>query len=73
MHTDVDLAKLLVGQTKILGGNVVKSDKCMGDSQILEARGPAAPLSLHLCTCSIAGVDLLCGHSLQSLIAHFAL
>ncbi len=34
--TGVDLSKILGGQTKILGGQkVVKSDKCMGVSQLL--------------------------------------
>ena len=40
----------LGGQIKILGGaKVVKSDKCMGVSQLLGARARAAPLSLRLC------------------------
>ena len=42
--TGVDLSKILGGQTKILGGQkVVKSDKCMGVSQLLGARARAAP------------------------------
>src|SRR6218665_2902937 len=35
ISTGVDLSKILGGQTKILGEKVVKSDKCMGDSQLL--------------------------------------
>jgi len=41
--TGVDLAKILGGQTKTLGEKVVKSDKYMGDSQLLGARIRAAP------------------------------
>jgi len=42
--TGVDLSKILGGQIKIFGGQkVVKSDKCMGVSQLLGARAPAAP------------------------------
>jgi len=38
------LATILGGQTKILGGaKVIKSDKCMCDSQLLGARAWAAP------------------------------
>ena len=40
--TGVDLSKILVGQTKILGGKVVKSDKYIGVSQLLGARARAA-------------------------------
>src|SRR6218665_1861844 len=47
--TDIDLSKILSWQTKILGEKVVKSDKCMDDSQLLRARALAAPLSLCLC------------------------
>jgi len=36
------LTKILGGQTKILWGKVVKSDKCMGVSQLLGARARAA-------------------------------
>src|SRR6218665_3468309 len=43
--TGVDLSKILGGQTKILGEKVVKSDKCMGVSQLLGARSRAAPQS----------------------------
>ena len=51
--TGVDLSKILGGQTKILWGQkVVKSDKCMGVSQLLGARARAAPLSLRLCYCA---------------------
>ena|SRR6218665_791833 len=32
--TGIDLTKILGGQTKILGGKVVKSDKCMGYSHL---------------------------------------
>jgi len=40
----VDLSKILGGQTKIYGGQkVVKSDKCMGVSQLLGARTRTAP------------------------------
>ena len=39
----VDLSKILGGQTKRLGEKVVKSDKCMGVSQLLGARAGAAP------------------------------
>ena len=43
--TCVDLSKILDGQNKILGGQkVVKSDKCMGVSQLLGARARAALL-----------------------------
>ena len=39
--TGVDLAKVLGGQTKILGGGkVVKSDKCMGVSELLVGTCP---------------------------------
>ena len=41
---DVDLSKILGGKTKLLGEQkVVKSDKCMGASQLLGARARAAP------------------------------
>jgi len=40
----VDLSKILGGQTQILGGNVVKIDKCMGVSRLLGARARSAPL-----------------------------
>ena len=44
--TGVDLSKLLGGQTKILAEQKdVKSDKCIGDSQLLGARARAAPKS----------------------------
>ena len=36
--TGVELSKILGGWTKILGEKVVKSDKYMGDSQLLGAR-----------------------------------
>ena len=39
-HTGIDLSKILGGQTKILGEKVVKSDKCMGDSQLLGGTCP---------------------------------
>ena len=44
--TVTDLSKFIFiagGQTQILGWKVVKRDKCMGDSQLLEARVQAAP------------------------------
>ena len=42
--TGVDLSKILGEQIKILGEQkVVKSDKCMGVSQLLGARARAAP------------------------------
>jgi len=43
--TDVDLSKILGGQTKILGRGqkVVKSDKCKGVSQLLGASARAPP------------------------------
>ena len=42
--TGVDLSKILGGKTKISGGQkVVKSDKCMGGSQLLGAHAWAAP------------------------------
>ena len=41
--TGVDLSKILGGIIKILGEKVVKSDKCMGVSQLLGARARAAP------------------------------
>ena len=42
--TGVDLSKILGGQTKILGGQkVVKSDKCMGVSQLLGGMCPGCP------------------------------
>ena len=45
------MSKILGGQTKILGEQkVVKSDKCMGDSQLLVWYVPGLPpLSLRLC------------------------
>ena len=53
--TGVDLSKIFGGQTKILWANqnmgvqkVVKSDKCMGVSQLLGAGALAAPQSLRL-------------------------
>jgi len=39
----VDLSKILGGQTKILGEKVVKSDKCMGVSQLLGGTCPVCP------------------------------
>ena len=41
--TGVDLSKILGGQTKILGEKVVKSDKCMGVSQLLGEHVPGLP------------------------------
>ena len=42
--TGVDLSKILRGKPKYWGGQkVVKSDKCMGVSQLLGARARAAP------------------------------
>jgi len=42
--TGVVLSKILGRQTKVLGGKVVKSDKCMRVSQLLSgARARAAP------------------------------
>src|SRR6218665_2904269 len=41
--TGVDLSKIFGVQSKILGGKVVKSDKCMGVSQLLGAGARAAP------------------------------
>jgi len=46
--TNIDLSKILVGQTKILGGKVVRSDKCTGVSQ-LWGKVSGLPLSLRLC------------------------
>jgi len=47
--TGIDLSKILDGQTKILGGQkVVKSDKCIGVSQLLGGTCPGCPQSLHL-------------------------
>jgi len=57
--TSVDLSKILGGQTKILGGNVVK---CIGVSQTLAARARADPpkstpmcaslyVCMYACTC----------------------
>jgi len=40
--TDIDLSKILEGKTQILVENVVKTDKCMGVSQILGPRGARA-------------------------------
>src|SRR6218665_2237678 len=52
-YTGVDLSKILGGQTKILGGQkVIKSDKCMVDSQLLEGTCPGChqtSQSLRLC------------------------
>ena len=48
MLSGLDLSKVLGGQTKILGGKVVKSEKCMGVSQLLEVRARAPPPSLRL-------------------------
>ena len=43
-RTGIDLSKILGGQTKIFGGQKeIKSDKCMGVSQLLGARARAAP------------------------------
>ena len=41
--TGVDLSKILGGQTKILGGKVVKSDKCMDVSQLFMRHVPGLP------------------------------
>ena len=42
--TDVDFSKILGGQTKIFGGKVVKSDKCIGVSGLaFWGRARAAP------------------------------
>src|SRR6218665_956680 len=41
--TGIDLSKILVGKPKYWGQKVVKSDKCMGVSQLLGARARAAP------------------------------
>jgi len=35
VHAGIDLSIILGGETKILGGKVVKCDKCMGISQLL--------------------------------------
>src|SRR6218665_3971464 len=44
ISTGIDLSKILGGQTKILGGKkVVKSDKCMGDSQLMGGTCPGCP------------------------------
>ena len=44
--TGVDLSKILGGQTKILEGQKeVKSDKCVGVSQLMGALSLAAPKS----------------------------
>ena len=52
INTGVDLSKILGGQTKISGAHiakVVKSDKCIGVSQLLGgALARAAHPSLHL-------------------------
>jgi len=52
--TGVDLSTILGGQTEILGGGqkVVKSDKCMGVSQLLGGHVPGLP-PLSLCLCSL--------------------
>ena len=54
------LVKKLGGQPKILGGQkVVKSDKCMGDSQLLgQGHVPGCPLSLRLCAWAVCSVSL---------------
>jgi len=42
--TGIDLAKILIGKTKILGEKVIKSDECMGVSQyLLGARAHGCP------------------------------
>src|SRR6218665_2211252 len=48
IHTGVELSKILGGQIKILGGKMIKSDKCMGVSELLGARAGLPP-SLRLC------------------------
>ena len=49
MPTGVDLSKILRGHwANIRGEKVVKSDKCMGDSQLFEGTCPGCPLSLRL-------------------------
>src|SRR6218665_4208753 len=53
--TGIDLSKVLGGQTKILGGQKeVKSDKCMGVSQLLGGHVPGLfpPKSLCLWWCA---------------------
>ena len=52
--TGVDLSQILGGQSNKLGGKVVKSDKCMGVSQLLGERARAASLSLRLYMASMA-------------------
>jgi len=41
--TGVDLTKILGEETKTLGEKVVKSDKCMGVSQLLWGTCPGSP------------------------------
>jgi len=41
--TGIDLSKILGGQTKILGEKVIKSDKCIGISQLLGEHVPGLP------------------------------
>ena len=46
--TGGNLSNILGGQNKILGQKGIKSDKCMGISQLLGARSRAVPQSLRL-------------------------
>ena len=41
--TGIDFSKIFGGQNKILGRKMVKSDKCMGVSQLLGARAGLPP------------------------------
>ena len=66
VSTGVDLSKILGGQTKILEGKVVKSDKCMGASQLFGARAQAAPKS----TPMVVGLYVLFIHSFIHAFIH---
>ena len=48
LYTGVDLSTILGANQNIGGQKVVKSDKCMGISQLLGDTCPGCPLNLHL-------------------------
>ena len=47
VSTGADLSKILGGQTKLLGGKVVKSDTCLGVSQFIGGHVPGLPLKVY--------------------------
>jgi len=67
--TGVELSEILEGKTQILGGNVVKTDKCMGVSKILGVRARAVPPKDYMYDpCSKSNVFALCCNDYVGLI-----